>query len=344
MSSIGIPDDDGFDYSDVDSMIEARRGLGLRCDRDFVVQLVEGSLVSVRAQEYGLLTPEEAAEQQVTETLGTDAAAILAYGAAHPDTWAGLRYDREGTIHVVVASFTADLDAHRARLESAVGRPDRLRLRRLPFTQQELERIRAELSSGGYGNLKQLGISAGAVDVAFVATAEAVAAGWHRRYGDALRIHVGNLPYPPVTTPRETRAAPRSTTTLDGIELSVHLDASEVASGENIGGVVVLHNRGDLPALIESGQPLVGMVVRPGAGEVVGGFSGAVAGVGWSAELQPGDEASLRVVVGTASCRPDIGYLLPPGLYEAVVPLPIHRDETGRVDIVLAPPVPVTLR
>ncbi len=336
--------DDGFDYSDLDSMIEARRGLGLRCDRDFVRQLVEGSLSSVRAQEYGLLTPEEAAEEEVAETLGADAAAIVAYGAAHPDTWAGFRYDREGMAHVVVASFTADLEVHRRRLAAVVAHPDRLRLRRLPFTQRELERIRAGIRSGGFDHVKQLGIGDGAVNVAFVATAEAVAAQWHRRYGDALHIQVGNLAYPAVTTPGPNREAPTSTITLDEIELSVHLDASEVASGENMAGKLVLHNRGDVPVPIDSGQPLVGMVVRPSTGEVVGGFSGAIAGVGWFAELYPGDEASLSVLVGTASCRPDIGYLLPAGQYEAVVPLRPHRDDTGRFDVVVAPPVAITLR
>lgn len=336
-------DNDGFGYHDVERMIEARRGLGRRCDRDFVQQLVDGSLPSVRAQEYGLLTLEEAAEEALADVLFSDVAAVQSYGGLYPGTWAGIRLDREGVVQVVVASFTGDIEGHRARLVPLVARPDRLRLRRRPFSERELARVQAEIGTDGSQRIKELGIGDGAVEVALGATAESLAAEWHRRYGDALRITVGNLPYPPTTEPWPVVEAPRSTTTLAGVELRVVLDAPDVATGENLEGRLVLSNRSDTPVPIQSGQPLVGVVVRPGTDEVVGCFSGAVAGTGWSAVLSPGDEASLRVVVGTASCRLDAGYLLPPGTYEAVVPLRLYGRE-GRPDVMVAPPVPITLR
>ncbi len=242
-----------------------------------------------------------------------------------------------------MASFAGDLDEHRSRLTPLVRRHDRLRLRRLAFSKQELEQVRAEITAGGLDDVKQVGIGDGAVDVGLAARAEVLAAEWHLRYGSALRIHVGNLPYPP-TAARPPVDIPRSTTTLQGVELRVVFDPPEVASGEHIHGQLVLCNRSDKPAPIQSGQPLVGMVVRPATDEVLGCFSGAIAGTGWSAILAAGDQASLRVIVGTASCRVEHGYVLPPGEYEAVVPLRLHGPEEGRVDIVVPPRVPITLR
>lgn len=238
--AMAIVDDDGFGYHDVDRMVAARRGPGLRCDPEFVQQLVDGALPAVRAQEYGLLTPEEADEDALMGVLAGDVAAVGAYGAQHPETWAGIRLDREGVSRVVVASFTADLGGHRDRLAPLVTRPDRLRLRQMPFSQQELDRVLSEIGASGSRRLKQWGIGDGAVEVALAATAEALAAEWHGRYGDAVRLHVGNLPYPLAATPWPVVELPQSTTTLEGVELRIVLRPLGVASGEDVAGELAL--------------------------------------------------------------------------------------------------------
>jgi hypothetical protein len=172
-----IADDDAFDYHDVERMIDARRGLGRRCDRDFVQQLVDGSVPSVRAQEYGLLTLGGGSRR------GRRRGAVQRRGGRSdlrwppPERWAGIRLDREGIVQVVVASFTSDLEGHRARLAPLVARPDRLRLPGRPFSARELARVQAEIEGDGFERIKQLGIGDGAVEVALVATAESLGRG-----------------------------------------------------------------------------------------------------------------------------------------------------------------------
>ena len=74
--------------------------------------------------------------------------------------------------------------------------------------------------------------------------------------------------------------------------------------------------------------------------EIVGGYSGAIAGTGRTIDLAPRESASIRVIFGTASTREDLGYVLPPGRYWLRVRMRLYR---GRgVPLTTTPAAPLT--
>jgi hypothetical protein len=49
------------------------------------------------------------------------------------------------------------------------------------------------------------------------------------------------------------------------------------------------------------------------------------------ADLAPGEQISVNVVVGTASCDISRGYALPPGTYDVRAVFPATYEDTGQI-------------
>jgi hypothetical protein len=184
----------------------------------------------------------------------------------------------------------------------------------------------------------ELGLGWGHVTLRLAATAEDVAAQLAARYGSALEITVGGLPYP-LGRRVEHRPAPPPLEPVEmpGLTAEIVLDDTTLRSGTIGWGRVVLRNAGAAEIRVDSEQPLVASLLEVGTGRKVGAFSGAIAGTGWSATLGPGDETSIHLLVGTDSCEPALGYLLPAGGYLVHTQVPVFLGQgAGRKAI----PVP----
>jgi hypothetical protein len=69
---------------------------------------------------------------------------------------------------------------------------------------------------------------------------------------------------------------------------------------------------------IDTGAPIAMVVTTLGTRRVVGLFSGAIGGVGYSKLLKPGQTATVDAIGGTARCDGGLGSALPPGRYDVV--------------------------
>ena len=274
---------------------------------------------------------------QVEEQLAADATvfaernlgAINAYVSAHADQGGTPWLDWVTEPPRLVIGFTSNVAEHRSDLVPLLSDPDRVFVCKVAHSQAEVSRIAAQIqqaqtsSAGGF-----LSVSPGVdgVTVQLRADSESVAEDLVARYGDIVSIMLGNLPYP-ASTGATSDATGTCTadvtgpTDLNGLRADLVFADPTVHSGQDIDGTVTVTNTGNAPATFQSGSPLVGWVVLPGTTSVVASYTGAIAGVGVGGTLAPGESSEIAVLVGTASCEPGLGYTLPPGQYQVLVPV-----------------------
>lgn len=221
-------------------------------------------------------------------------------------------------------------------------------MERHPYSAAQLARIRdeleAELFAPDAGLAVSMGLRVGQIDVHLRASAEPVARRLQSRYGDAVKITVGALPYP-LRSLDACPPRPEATVGVDGLELRLQMSQESVPSGQDASGRILVRNTGADPLELETGQPMVG-VMLDGEDRVVGVYTEAIVGTGLLLHLAPTEEASVPAIVGTASCSSAAGYLLPPGRYSAVVPLEVYGNvppDGGRIGVLVPPPVPLLL-
>jgi hypothetical protein len=145
--------------------------------------------------------------------------------------------------------------------------------------------------------------------------AEAEAAGLDRRFGSLLRLTVGALPYPPgATVSRPVPLPGRPAELLDPEQAGVELDGPAVVkSGRTLRhGLLVRNRSGTELAIVTNGQ-VIAVVVDPGSGEVVGGFSGTQLLPLITFPVSPTATERIPLLIGTASFTPRLGYTVPPG-------------------------------
>jgi hypothetical protein len=104
-----------------------------------------------------------------------------------------------------------------------------------------------------------------------------------------------------------------------GLDLSLDLDHRYVRSGSAFNGEVVVREHGTDSFLMDTGQPLQAVVVRPGTLQVVGVFSEGIGGTGFAPRVTPGSSGAIPVIGGTARCDGGSGSALPPGTYQVIV-------------------------
>jgi hypothetical protein len=148
---------------------------------------------------------------------------------------------------------------------------------------------------------------------------EAVAKKVRIRFGPSVQIQIGMTLWNgrPGRSPR-CGALPPTSTVPAGYSAKLVLQSTRVRSGANLKGFVKFKDTTSSAVRIDPGDPIEMVVTKPGTRRVVGVFSGAIGGVGYTRLLTPGQLASVDAIGGTARCDGGLGSALPPGRYDAV--------------------------
>jgi hypothetical protein len=259
---------------------------------------------------------------------------VLAYGTEHADEFGtyGLMW-HDATDASVFISLTTDLDAHRAALADIAEYPDELIVCQAALSGTANQALQAALVADLAGRFTSIGQGYGWVEIHLLAHEEQLAAELAGRFGDIVSLKVGNFDYPLSPTARAGGACSLDVTgptDLDGLTATLEFDQPSVGADDELSGTVTVTNTGAAPASFSSGSPLVASIVRPGTTTVVAAYAGMTALLGDGATLQPGESHTISVVGGFASCDPGLGYTLPPGQYDAVVPVVVaHPQQAG---------------
>ncbi len=172
---------------------------------------------------------------------------------------------------------------------------------------------------------------------------EALAATLLERYGELIAVSVGNFRYPPelvAATERsrcETRpdGSPATDVAVRAMILRGDIDTGQVEVVVANEGTTTLHL---VPARIAE-------LTTPGSAELVSAFTGAMTEEAEpNIPLEPGAETTIVTTPSTASCNLDLGYSLPSGVYELVVPIQIFdapANEGDRSERLLLPRLPI---
>jgi hypothetical protein len=280
------------------------------------------------------------------QRLSGDIDAAVAYGAEHADEYASIRYENGPRVRIVIG-FTAHVDEHCAALRELLEYPDEFEIILQPATEARLDEIMNELVGLAGDRMRSVGRGAGVVHLALRADGESVAAEVLAAYGGLVEITVGMLPYPdrfsgdplcgPLIGPIAVDAPLVAAATLDG---------DTVRSGQDFRGTITVRNVGADVFDFQSGPTQSAVVFRRGADAPSGFYTGGMDDIGYGARLAPGESVELKVIGGTASCDPALGYALPPGEYEVSVPvvlLTMHENAPTEVSYVLSGRIPLTV-
>jgi hypothetical protein len=279
-----------------------------------------------------------------TQGVEGDIGIARAYAQQHPDEFAGVEstYDQPPPWGARIA-FTGHVDEHRAALSALVAHPDRLEVVLAPYTEAEIMAIAASIKADPpflYG----AGLSWLAVDLIMPPGAEARADALLSQWGNALRITLGGHPYVPdgCGPPPEPAMCPDvagADPSTGGITLAVEPSQPSIRQWETGTGHLSITNVGSQPFYLDSGSPLVAVLVAPGTNHVVGTYSGGIAGVGGGPTLAPGATGTVDILFGAARCDGQPGSAVPPGTYG----LKVAYGPEGRVadPVYLSPEVPI---
>lgn len=159
-------------------------------------------------------------------------------------------------------------------------------------------------------------------------------------YGRKIAVTVGLTAYDgsPGRSPRCGRLPPSARLPI-GVDLALRLNHNSVRSGATFSGVVLVGDHGPGSFMMDTGQPLVAIVLRSGTLQVVAIYSGLIAGGGGGPHLRAGETSMIPVVGGTARCDGGVGSALPPGTYQAVVR--VAPEGPPHSPVYLTPPVAI---
>ncbi len=166
--------------------------------------------------------------------------------------------------------------------------------------------------------------------------AENVARSLHDEFGADVDLTVGFLHFPDRTPPHLSPGLRRPLRVVDPNRIGVSLARDlSVSSGHTVRGDLRVENHTGSRIEIRTNGQVTASVVDPATGSVVGGFAGAQALPLVVYTVQPGDQGTVPVLVGTASLVPDVGYAVPAGEWqiEAVLDLGGEKWRTPRLPL-----------
>lgn len=136
------------------------------------------------------------------------------------------------------------------------------------------------------------------------------------RFGADVQLQVGALTYPVPT--RTGSNFVEEADELSEAEFRVELDGPlRVRSGHTKHHQLLVTNLGEAPHRLATNGQLTAQIAEPATGNVVGGFAGLQPLPMVMVTLVPQEQASIPLLVGTASYVPDLGYAIPSGQWAA---------------------------
>jgi hypothetical protein len=157
-----------------------------------------------------------------------------------------------------------------------------------------------------------------------------------RRFGEQVDLRVGALPYPPGHRAAEGVPPPAGLSEraalLEPGQAEAELDGPAVVrSGHTLDHGLLVRDRSGAGLAIATNGRLTASVVDPATGDEVGGFVGFQTLPGIVFRVPPGGTERIPLLIGTASTRERLGYLVPPGDWgvEATLSLLADADAPG---------------
>jgi hypothetical protein len=202
------------------------------------------------------------------------------------------------------------------------------------MTQDQVEQATA-------GQYLSLGIGGSTVEVGLMAGREALAAQVAKMFGAKVSITVGLTSYcgGPGRSP-VCSSMPVGDPLPSGLILDLVVDHRTIKTGDFGNATLVVSEVGAGTFQMDTGQPLVAQIVRPGSRRVVGTYDAGIGGTGYGPRVTAGHDEMIPVVFGTARCDGGLGSAMPPGRYVVVVYM--HSEEGGGA-VYIAPGVPVVV-
>lgn len=266
---------------------------------------------------------------------------VLAYGGQHADQFGtyGFIWHGAGDASVFI-SFTSDLDAHRDALAEFVEHPDELIVCQVAVSGDASAALQAQLTQELAGRFLSIGRGMGAVEVVLAPNEAALAAELAARYGNAIELTVGALPYP-LDRASSICEPPPEERSLSGLDIAIVPPAGPLTAGgiEPLGFTLTLTNVGDSSIRFDSGAA-IGTFLDTEGNVVSSSDNVSIADLGYTVDLAPGASTELPLYASAASCDPDLGYVLPPGDYLLIAHVP-HID--GDITTLASAPLPVTI-
>ena len=271
--------------------------------------------------------------------LRPDVDILEAFGETIPDIWTGVRF----VGHTLVALVT-EPDACRDELLRIVAHPDQIEVREAQHSRAFLDdvyREALELVGQASHRCKSHGPGLERAHIALNADEDALAATLYDRFGDALEIRLGRHLFPLSSASVALPPSPAASIVIPGLRLVAELERDSWRSGDTIRGHLRMTNASaDDTITFDTGEPMTGVLLDLD-GTPVGGYTGAIAGVGRRVHLNPGDQATLGFISGADTFDPHGGAVLPAGRYLLVVSLDVGAGT--QPGVLVSPPVHVQL-
>jgi hypothetical protein len=182
---------------------------------------------------------------------------------------------------------------------------------------QTLEKEVTALAGSHFEGIGQCGH--GLLDLELTAGSESTAARVRAKFGPLVQIIVGLTVWngKPGRSPLCGTLA-RATRTPAGYSATLKLRTRRIKIAANLRGTVVLRDMSAKSVRVLTDSPIEVVITKRQTRRVVGIYSGAIGGVGFSPLLRPGRTTNVAIAGGTARCDGGIGSALPPGRYDAV--------------------------
>jgi hypothetical protein len=252
--------------------------------------------------------------------------AVRQYGETHPGVVEQIWF--EDSPQRLVALLAGDeLRAHESALRALVSVPQHIEIKQSPWPPGHLERIREEIMETARDSMKEIGLGKGVLAVGLWADQADVAASLHRRYGAAVVLTVGYLPYPDIEMGNAAdglshQEVPELPALPEEVSLILE-EGIEIRSGSHVSSTLSIRNESSFELV--AGK-LIPPIVDPTSGRVVGGYEGAITMELRRHQVPAGASNELPILIGTASTRPELGWAMPPGDWAIRIPLQLGDE------------------